>query len=167
VRAFSVADNASAQATWEAVFPWSHDALPSTPPPLIPRIVVVCSRSHSQLLLLGAGESGKSTIFKQMRILYGKGFSEDDRRAFVPVVQSNVLASIRTLMHHAADWGVHVAARVRVEGAETARHSVGSTTHAAAHPRVRSCLLALALCVPAGGGGAGALAARRPRVRHV
>ena len=28
----------------------------------------------------GAGESGKSTVFKQMRILYGKGYINEDRK---------------------------------------------------------------------------------------
>jgi GTPase SAR1 family protein len=31
-----------------------------------------------KLLLLGAGESGKSTLFKQMLTIYGKGVSKDE-----------------------------------------------------------------------------------------
>ena len=43
-------------------------------------------REKVKLLLLGAGESGKSTLFKQMQILYGKGFDEAERRRFLPKI---------------------------------------------------------------------------------
>jgi GTPase SAR1 family protein len=51
-----------------------------------------------KLLLLGAGESGKSTLFRQMEILYGKGFSEDDRRQqFTSVVYLNTILAMKAL----------------------------------------------------------------------
>ena len=50
-----------------------------------------------KLLLLGAGESGKSTIFKQMRILHGSPRSEDDLRMYGVVVRSNVITAMRKL----------------------------------------------------------------------
>lgn len=50
-----------------------------------------------KLLLLGAGESGKSTIFKQMRILYGSPRSEDDMKMYGVVVRSNVITAMRKL----------------------------------------------------------------------
>lgn len=53
-----------------------------------------------KLLLLGAGESGKSTIFKQMRILYGSPRSEDDLRMYGVVVRSNVITAMRKLCAH-------------------------------------------------------------------
>jgi len=51
-----------------------------------------------KLLLLGAGESGKSTIFKQMKILYGNKFPEEERVQHVTVVHSNVLGNMRLLV---------------------------------------------------------------------
>jgi len=50
-----------------------------------------------KLLLLGAGESGKSTIFKQMRILYGSQRSDDDLRMYGVVIRSNIITAMRKL----------------------------------------------------------------------
>lgn len=44
-----------------------------------------------KILLLGAGESGKSTIFKQMKLLYGQGFTDADRAKMRPFLVSNVI----------------------------------------------------------------------------
>jgi len=40
-----------------------------------------------KLLLLGAGESGKSTLLKQMKVLHKGGYSEAERNDFVKVYQ--------------------------------------------------------------------------------
>ena len=48
--------------------------------------------------VLGAGESGKSTFIKQMRIIHGSGFSEDERRDFVCVVHHNLCVAMQTLI---------------------------------------------------------------------
>ena len=58
------------------------------------------------LLLLGAGESGKSTIFKQMRILHGSPRSEDDLRMYGVVVRSNVITAMRKLCSHLRSLGL-------------------------------------------------------------
>lgn len=50
-----------------------------------------------KLLLLGTGESGKSTIFKQFRILYGTKKTEHDLRMYGVVVRSNVITAITKL----------------------------------------------------------------------
>jgi len=51
-----------------------------------------------KLLLLGTGESGKSTIFKQMQILYDSGFTEIDQTVFKGVLRSNVVEAMQTLI---------------------------------------------------------------------
>lgn len=55
-------------------------------------------RSIHKLLLLGAGESGKSTLFKQLMTIYGDGFSADDKVSFVRIIHCNVLTSMQSLI---------------------------------------------------------------------
>lgn len=55
-------------------------------------------QNELRLLLLGAGESGKSTIVKQMRIIYSDGFSEKEKNNLVKSVHGNVLASLKALV---------------------------------------------------------------------
>lgn len=52
-----------------------------------------------KMLLLGAGESGKSTLFKQMDLIYGKDpFPAEERKGYAQVIYANVIESIRTLI---------------------------------------------------------------------
>jgi GTPase SAR1 family protein len=52
-----------------------------------------------KLLLLGTGESGKSTIFKQMQILYvEEGFTDYEKSTFRHVVRRNVVEAMQTLV---------------------------------------------------------------------
>jgi GTPase SAR1 family protein len=50
-----------------------------------------------KLLLLGGGESGKSTIFKQMKIIYGKEFTKAEMTSQIPVIFLNVIQGIKLL----------------------------------------------------------------------
>ena len=77
-----------------------------------------------KILLLGAGESGKSTyecsvwyskfahvvvdhrIVKQMRILYDNGFTDEDRLIFKEIISANVILSMRALVLGLRESGV-------------------------------------------------------------
>jgi hypothetical protein len=50
------------------------------------------------LCTLGAGESGKSTFIKQMRIIHGSGFQEDERRNLIQVVHHNLCVAMQTMI---------------------------------------------------------------------
>uniref|UniRef100_A0A3B3ZGC8 Guanine nucleotide-binding protein subunit alpha n=1 Tax=Periophthalmus magnuspinnatus TaxID=409849 RepID=A0A3B3ZGC8_9GOBI len=56
------------------------------------------ARREFKLLLLGTGESGKSTFIKQMRIIHGRGYSEEDRRDFTRLVYQNIFTAIQTII---------------------------------------------------------------------
>ncbi|KAH1000605.1 hypothetical protein HUJ04_012912 [Dendroctonus ponderosae] len=54
-------------------------------------------RATHRLLLLGAGESGKSTIVKQMRILHVDGFSEREKKQKIEDIKKNIRDAIITI----------------------------------------------------------------------
>lgn len=51
-----------------------------------------------KILLLGAGESGKSTLVKQMKIIHADGFSLAELSSFRPTVLDNLLASMKYVL---------------------------------------------------------------------
>lgn len=56
------------------------------------------ARRELKLLLLGTGESGKSTFIKQMRIIHGSGYSEDDKRSFIKIVYQNIFMAMNSMI---------------------------------------------------------------------
>ncbi|KAH3743307.1 guanine nucleotide-binding protein alpha-1 subunit [Pelomyxa schiedti] len=62
-----------------------------------------------KLLLLGAGESGKTTIFKQAKILHCDGLSEEERMVAKLSILNNTLGSIRSLVTAAGNMGLTLA----------------------------------------------------------
>lgn len=55
-------------------------------------------KAELKLLLLGAGESGKSTIVKQMQIIHKDGFSDEDKNQGKPIIFENVLSSMKVIL---------------------------------------------------------------------
>jgi len=71
-----------------------------------------------KLLLLGTGESGKSTILKQMKILHQRadgpeeavGLTKEDREQQVTIIRQNVIDSMLCLLDAAVDFQFPLAA---------------------------------------------------------
>jgi len=63
-----------------------------------------------KLLLLGAGESGKTTIAKQMRIIHLEGFPQEERCSYKNIIYNTTVASMRVLVQAAKDLGIKLQA---------------------------------------------------------
>ncbi|KAI8877113.1 guanine nucleotide binding protein, alpha subunit [Backusella circina FSU 941] len=55
-------------------------------------------RRECKILLLGSGESGKSTIVKQMKIIHQSGYSTDELLSWKLTVYKNIIESIQALV---------------------------------------------------------------------
>ncbi|KAL0111178.1 hypothetical protein PUN28_012824 [Cardiocondyla obscurior] len=56
------------------------------------------ARRELKLLLLGTGESGKSTFIKQMRIIHGSGYSDEDKKGFIKLVYQNIFMAMQSMI---------------------------------------------------------------------
>lgn len=88
--------------------------------------------SEVKLLLLGAGESGKSTIVKQMKIIHNSGFTAEDLELMRPLILNNVIECIKVLVLGANDMGYPLAPEnVPLAAKFTAANSLAMTLDAA------------------------------------
>ncbi|KAH7920557.1 guanine nucleotide binding protein, alpha subunit [Leucogyrophana mollusca] len=55
-------------------------------------------RKECKILLLGSGESGKSTIVKQMKIIHQNGFSRDELMTYRPTIYKNTVDSAQAIV---------------------------------------------------------------------
>lgn len=51
-----------------------------------------------RLLLLGAGSSGKSTLFRQLKCVYKAGFGDNEYEETIPIIRRNCVAGILVLL---------------------------------------------------------------------
>ncbi len=58
----------------------------------------VSRRPTQKILLLGTGESGKSTFLKQMRIITGKSFTETELQNFKDIIYDNIYKGVLYLL---------------------------------------------------------------------
>src|SRR5688500_962659 len=55
-------------------------------------------RTVKKLLLLGAGGSGKSTLFKQMQNILGSGFTSAEKKTFKPQIYEQIIESMNIMI---------------------------------------------------------------------
>ena len=56
------------------------------------------TRSRFANTRTGAGESGKSTILKQMKLIHEGSYSRDERESFKEIIYSNTVQSMRVIL---------------------------------------------------------------------
>ena len=59
-----------------------------------------------KVLLLGAGDSGKSTLFKQIKIIHGGGFTQNERLKYKYIVYTNAIELLKTIIIEMNQLGV-------------------------------------------------------------
>lgn len=65
-------------------------------------------RKSVKILLLGTGESGKSTVLKQMKILHVQGFSEREKKEQVTVIRQNLSDSLCEILRNIPRLGLQL-----------------------------------------------------------
>ncbi|XP_075242365.1 guanine nucleotide-binding protein G(o) subunit alpha-like isoform X1 [Convolutriloba macropyga] len=64
------------------------------------------TESEEKLLLLGAGECGKSTVVKQMKVIYADGFDQREIAQYRCVVRDNCMRAITAILQAMKNLGI-------------------------------------------------------------
>ncbi len=54
----------------------------------------------------GAGESGKSTVLKQMRLIYAQGFSKSEKEEWRAIIFNNILSAFKVILDAMEELGI-------------------------------------------------------------
>ncbi|KAJ3313420.1 hypothetical protein HDV04_001849 [Boothiomyces sp. JEL0838] len=54
-------------------------------------------KRQPKLLILGSSDSGKSTLLKQLKIMHGKGFTDEEKVVFSKAIKDNIIQSLYIL----------------------------------------------------------------------
>lgn len=68
------------------------------------------AKNEIKMLLLGAGESGKSTVLKQMKLIHHGSYSNPERESFKEIVYSNTVQSMRAILEALPQLGISLRA---------------------------------------------------------
>ncbi|KAL8280887.1 hypothetical protein RQP46_006566 [Phenoliferia psychrophenolica] len=72
----------------------------------------VVARRNVKLLLLGTGESGKSTILKQMRLHHVGGYTDEERDGYREIVYANLIQSMQVVIEALHDLAMPIPAHL-------------------------------------------------------
>lgn len=67
------------------------------------------AKNEIKMLLLGAGESGKSTVLKQMKLIHHGGYNEQERDSYKEIIFSNTIQSMRAILEAMAQLDISLA----------------------------------------------------------
>jgi GTPase SAR1 family protein len=65
-------------------------------------------KDEVKLLFLGPGESGKSTIFKQFKLLFGSGFTEHEKEGYRRLIHANIIGQMKTLVEASIEFKIDI-----------------------------------------------------------
>ncbi len=92
----------------------------------------------------GSGESGKSTIVKQMKIIHLKGYSQDELASYRPTVYKNLLECAKALCSALSQFEIELALEENKAECEfLLEYSLDTNPQARIDPRVGTAIQAI------------------------
>ncbi|KUI68175.1 Guanine nucleotide-binding protein alpha-3 subunit [Cytospora mali] len=101
-------------------------------------------RRECKILLLGSGESGKSTIVKQMKIIHLKGYSDDELYNYRPTVFKNLIECAKAVINAMRQFDIEPAnEEIKAHCDFILEYSVESGPQAIMNPRIGDAVQAI------------------------
>lgn len=101
-------------------------------------------RRECKILLLGSGESGKSTIVKQMKIIHQKGYSVDELALYRSTIYKNLVDCAKALIGAMRQFGIDPATPTNIEFSDyLMEYQVDPDPHTPLAPKVGEAVTSL------------------------